>query len=171
MPIIRRTRTRLFRTACGVCLVMLVVVVWSWDASCAHCVKAPTQLASQLHTTTTSITGQTPHAVLNSLVLVLLMMGIMMPETCWDWISVNKLSLLVTSCWFYLSYSESRALGHLEPHICCRNNHLISLWSELSREIYYHTKDVTMMYGGIRIQLLSEGIKWQSVVGVDMATF
>jgi hypothetical protein len=33
MPIIKRTRTRLFRTAGGVCLVMLVVVVWSCDAS------------------------------------------------------------------------------------------------------------------------------------------
>jgi hypothetical protein len=39
-------------------------------------------LASQLHTTTTSIIRQTLHAVLNSLVLALLMMGIMMPETC-----------------------------------------------------------------------------------------
>jgi hypothetical protein len=29
-----------------------------------------------------SITRQTPHATLNSLVLVLLMMGIIMPETC-----------------------------------------------------------------------------------------
>jgi hypothetical protein len=39
MPIIRRTRTRLFRTACDVSLVMLVVVVWTWDASCVHCVE------------------------------------------------------------------------------------------------------------------------------------
>jgi hypothetical protein len=37
MPIVRRAR--LFRTACGVCLVMLVVVVWSWDASCVHKVE------------------------------------------------------------------------------------------------------------------------------------
>jgi hypothetical protein len=38
-------------------------------------------LASQLHTTTTSINRQKLHAVINSLVLVLLMMGIIMPET------------------------------------------------------------------------------------------
>jgi hypothetical protein len=38
------------------------------------------EIASQLHTTTSSTTRQTPHAALNS--LVLLMMGIMMPEIC-----------------------------------------------------------------------------------------
>ena len=37
-------------------------------------------LTSQLHTTTASTTRQTPHAVLDN--IVLLTMGVMMPETC-----------------------------------------------------------------------------------------
>jgi hypothetical protein len=37
MPIVRRTR--LFTTACVVCLVVLAVVVWSWDVSSVHSVK------------------------------------------------------------------------------------------------------------------------------------
>jgi len=28
-----------YKTACGVCLVVLAVVLWSWDVSCADCVK------------------------------------------------------------------------------------------------------------------------------------
>ena len=57
MPIIRRTRV--CTAAYGV-LVVLAVVVWSWDASCAH--------------------YETPYAAVHT--LVLLMMDIMMPETC-----------------------------------------------------------------------------------------
>ena len=41
--------------ACGFCLVVLAVVVWSWDVSGEHSVRVA---------------------------IVLLMMGIMMPETC-----------------------------------------------------------------------------------------
>jgi hypothetical protein len=37
MHIVRRTR--IFKTACGVCLVVLAVVVWSWDVSSVHCVR------------------------------------------------------------------------------------------------------------------------------------
>ena len=44
-------------TACGVCLVVLGVVVWSWDVSSEHSVRV-------------------------AIDIVLLMMGIMMPETC-----------------------------------------------------------------------------------------
>jgi hypothetical protein len=86
MPIVRRTR--LFKIECGVCLVVLAVVVWSWDVSSVHRVKVVIRITtltlcslftSKLHTTTASTTRQTPHAILNS--LVLLTMGIMMPET------------------------------------------------------------------------------------------
>ena len=38
MPIV--SRTRLFKTACGVWLVALAVVVCSWDVSIGHGVKA-----------------------------------------------------------------------------------------------------------------------------------
>jgi hypothetical protein len=80
LPIIRRTRPRV--VAYG------VLVVWRWVVSCVHCVKVTvrtvtfiqcTQLMTQLHTTTASTT-RTPYAVTHG--LVLLMMGIMMPETC-----------------------------------------------------------------------------------------
>jgi hypothetical protein len=61
------------------------------ESSSAHCVliayvPAPHEqtvcslFTFQLHTTTASTTRQTPHAVLNS--LVLLTMGIMMLDTC-----------------------------------------------------------------------------------------
>jgi len=41
-----------------------------------------------------------PHALLNS--LVLLTMGIMMPETCWELINQeNKNQIVVTSSWVY----------------------------------------------------------------------
>ena len=69
-------------------LVLLAVVVWSWVVSCVHCVKVTntqcTLLTTQLHTTTANHNQhnqyRTPYAVAHG--LVLLMMGIMMPETC-----------------------------------------------------------------------------------------
>ena len=39
MPIIRRTR--LFNAAYGVFLVVLAVIVWSWDANSAHSIMMP----------------------------------------------------------------------------------------------------------------------------------
>ena len=83
----------------------LVVVVWSWVVRCVHCVKVTvrtvtftqcTQLTTQLHTTTASTT-RTPYAVTHG--LVLLMMGIIMPETCWDRSLIINIGL-VASCWF-----------------------------------------------------------------------
>jgi len=74
MPIIRRIRPR--PTACGVlhwvCRLWLAVVLWSCVVSCVH----------TAHTANHSLHAQcrTPHAVGHG--LILLMMGIMMPETC-----------------------------------------------------------------------------------------
>ena len=59
--------------------VVLAVVVWSWVVSCVHCVKV------------------TPHAVAHG--LVLLMIGIMMPETFCDRSLIINIGL-VASCWF-----------------------------------------------------------------------
>jgi len=57
-----RQENRLYKTACGVSLDMLAAIVWSRDTSWAHC-----------------------SAVLHSFIQsVLLTMGLMMPETCWD---------------------------------------------------------------------------------------
>jgi len=53
-------------------LVVLAVVVWSWVVSCVHCVKV------QYHSQHNQC--RTLHATIHG--LVLLMMGIIMPETC-----------------------------------------------------------------------------------------
>jgi hypothetical protein len=53
-------------------------------------------------------------------------MGIMMPETCWDRISVNKLSLLATSCWFCLSV----------PVLCFVFGLMMAQWAETCRRIF-----------------------------------
>jgi len=82
-------RTRQYIAAYGVLHCVLAVVVWSWVASCVHCVKVIvrtvtftqcTQLTTQLHTTTASTQCRTPYAVI--LCLDLLKMDIKMPETC-----------------------------------------------------------------------------------------
>ena len=87
MPIIRRTRPCI--TAYGV-----VRCVCSWVVSCVHCAKVTVQTVqsnSSLHTVHTAYDPaahnhnqynqcRTSYAVIHS--LVLLMMGIMMPETC-----------------------------------------------------------------------------------------
>ena len=54
----------------------------------------------QLHKTTANHNQcKTPHAAVHG--LVLLMMGIMMPETCWDRSLIKHIGL-VASCWFSL---------------------------------------------------------------------
>ena len=86
MPIIRRTRP--CTTAYGVLHWLCCLWLCSWVSSCMHCVKVTvqtvtftqcTEFTTQLHTTTASTT-RSPYAVVHS--LVLLMMGIMMSETC-----------------------------------------------------------------------------------------
>jgi hypothetical protein len=64
MPIIRRTRTKLVKTSC--------------EGGCRHSAytTAPHNHSQDYQASS--------HEVLTSLVLVLLMMGIMMPETCSD---------------------------------------------------------------------------------------
>jgi len=64
-------------------LVVMAVVVWSWDASCVHC---------EGYCSTVSV-----HT------LVRLMMGIMMPKTCWDKSFDNKHQI---SCTLLVSLSS-----------------------------------------------------------------
>jgi len=47
-------------------LVVLAAVVWSWAASCVHCVKVPVRLVEQepSHTTTVSTTSAEHHTQL-----------------------------------------------------------------------------------------------------------
>ena len=93
MPIIRRTD----------CIKPRVVLAWMcWLRFCgvgtrAECTQCA-QIVSRLHTTAASTSRLTPHAVLYSR---LLMMGIMMPETCWVnllWINIYTCVI----CWFFL---------------------------------------------------------------------
>jgi len=67
-------------------LVVLAVVVWSWVISCVHCVKVTVRLTVHTaydpapHYHSQHNQCRTPYAVIHG--LILLMMGIMMPETC-----------------------------------------------------------------------------------------
>jgi len=104
MPIIRRTR--LCTTTYGVlnwlCWLWLAVVVWSCVVSCVHCVK------------------------------VLLMMGIMMPETCWERSLIINIEL-VASCWFLSLHSTSTSLTHSQPK---------SLYNTLNYHCWFTIKQV-----------------------------
>ena len=60
-PHLRENKTVYYHIWCSA-LVVLAVVVWSWDASCARCVKVTVrQLVSQLHTVTASTSGAEHH--------------------------------------------------------------------------------------------------------------
>ena len=94
MPIIRRTKV--CTAAYGV-LVVMAEVVWSWDTSCVHCESYWSN--SSWHSSTQPQPSQPEHHTRQWHSLVLLMMGIMMPETCWDKSLIINIRL-VTSCWF-----------------------------------------------------------------------
>ena len=125
MPIIRRTKP--CTTAYGVLhwlyWLQLSVVVSSCVVSCVHWVKVTVRLfesKSKLHTVHTAYDPaphnhnqhnqcRTPHAVVHG--LVLLMMGIMMPETCWDRSLIINIGL-VASCWFLSLHPSFMMHGH-----------------------------------------------------------
>jgi hypothetical protein len=71
MPIVMKTR--IFKTACGVCLVVLAALAWTWDVNSEHRVRNVTRLSrlcritsltlctlltSQIHTTAASTTSE-----------------------------------------------------------------------------------------------------------------
>ena len=100
MPIIRRKRP--CTTACGI-LLSCVGCGWLWfcgDASWAACTVWAHGTAPQDHSQPQPTHPyRTPHAVGHG--LILLMMGIMMPETCWVRSLIIKVEL-VASCRFPL---------------------------------------------------------------------
>jgi len=57
---------------------------------------------------------RTPYAVVHG--LVLLMMGIMMPETCWDRSLIINIGF-VASCWFLSLHPTFMMQGHKKPKI------------------------------------------------------
>ena len=102
MPIVRRTR--LFNNACGDAWLywlwscgpgtQTVCTLWKSFFHKVHtaCIPAP-HVHSQHN-------QALPRALLNN--LVLLTMGTMMPETCWESTNQeNKHQIVVTSSWFY----------------------------------------------------------------------
>jgi len=86
-------------------LVVLAVIVWNRIVSCVHCVHVTFRLRHTVHTAYDPAPHnhsqhnqcRTPYAVIHG--LVLLMMGIMMPETCWDRSLIRGIGL-VASYWF-----------------------------------------------------------------------
>jgi hypothetical protein len=82
-------------------LVVMAVVVWSWDACYFLSPKSPKY--SHL------LLVFTPYAAVHT--LVLLMMGIMMPETCWGKSLIINIRL-VTSCWLLSLHPTFMMHGH-----------------------------------------------------------
>ena len=78
----------------------MAVAVWSWDAS-TFCIPAP-------HSPSHHYQCRTPYAAVHT--IVLLVMGIMMPETCWDSLIINI--KLVVSCWFLSLHPKFMMHGH-----------------------------------------------------------
>jgi len=64
----------------------------------------------------------TPHAVIR---LILLKMGIMMPETCWE-IVKNK-HLIVASCWFSLTSQFAHDARSQKPKAYCLHVYVLSV--------------------------------------------
>ena len=105
--IIRRVRpcTAAYSVLHWLCWLWLPVVVWSCVVSCVHCVKVTAHTVHTAHDASPqdhsqpqpTQPGRTPRAVGHG--LILLMMGIMMPETCWDRILIINIKL-VACCWF-----------------------------------------------------------------------
>ena len=92
MPIIRRTR---------VCTAAYGVLHWFAGCGCVE---------FQLHTTISQHNQcRTPYAAVHT--LVLLMMGIMIPETCWDRSLIINIRL-VASCWFLCLHLMFMMHGH-----------------------------------------------------------
>ena len=103
-PIIRRTRP--CTTACGV----LHWLCWLWLCG------AGSQAMFTVHTAVDPASHysqhnqcKTPHAVVHG--LVLLMMGIMVPQTCWDRSLIIHIRL-VASCWFLSLHPTLMMHGH-----------------------------------------------------------
>jgi len=126
MPIIRRTRP--CTTACGVlhwlCWLWLcgdglqaVCTVWKLLLFTSQIVTVIYFSNGNFHTVHTACNPashnhnqcRTPHAVVHG--LVLLMMGIMMPETCWDRSLIINIRL-VASCWFLSLHPMFMMHGH-----------------------------------------------------------
>jgi len=111
MPIIRRTRP--CTTAYGV----LQWLCWLWlcgaGSQAVWRLQWPSHSAHRLRPSSTQPQPAQPvqNTICSSTGLVLLMMGIMMPETCWDWSLIINIGL-VASCWFLSLHPTFVMHGH-----------------------------------------------------------
>ena len=106
MPIIRRTRV------CTAAYGVLHWQCWLWLCGAGtHTARVPAP-----HNHSQHYQCRTPYAAVHT--LVLLMMAIMMPETCWDKSLLINIRL-VGSCWFLsLHPTERRVWVLCSPFLC-----------------------------------------------------
>jgi len=133
---------------------VLAVVVWSWVVICVYCVKFKSN--SKLHTVHTAYDPaphnhsqhnqcRTPYAVIHG--LVLLMMGIMMPETFWDRSLIINIGL-VASGWFISLHPTFHDARSQEPktwsllfiRYCCATWHTATVLRNTEDEVMFLTK-------------------------------
>jgi len=111
-------------------LLVLAVVLSNCVVSRVLCVHTAHDAAPQPQPTQP---GRTPHAVGHG--FILLMMGIMMPDTCWDRSLLINIEL-VASCWFslHLIYfvnfstflSEGMRMSYLDESCVGSNTYLLT---------------------------------------------
>jgi len=125
--------------------VLLHRVFCTGCAGCGCVELGRKQCATQLTTQLTCITAygaEIPYAVIHG--LVHLMMGIMMPETCWDRSLIINIGL-VASCWFisfHPTFHDARSQGpkitNSVKSLTCDNNSFSLQLIKLLRKIHYN---------------------------------
>ena len=103
-------------TAFGVlfwfCWMWLVAVVGRCVVGCEHCVLTSYNAAPHNRYQPHPAKPE-QHTKCSNRAFVLLKMGIMLPETCWD--RCNNKHLIVASCWFFLSSHFAHDARSQEP--------------------------------------------------------
>jgi len=89
------------------------------------------------------------HTTCSNTRLVLLKMGIMMPETCWE--GIDNKHLTVASCWFSLSLHNLLTMhGHRNLKSVQRLTEINKLWNIASCWLY--SENILMMHGPINVR-------------------
>jgi len=139
-PIIRRTRP--CPTACGVlpgcvgCGLLWSCGAASW-AVCTVWMHAAHDAAPQDHSQPQPThPGRTPHAVGHG--LVLLMMGIMMPETCWDRSLIINIES-VASCWFFLFTLSVSCFTYVSELACVCVHSCVCVCGKVKVKVKFHS--------------------------------
>ena len=155
MPIIRRTRPCItaygvLHWLCGagsqaVCTVWRLLLLFDSNFHTVHTACDPAPHNHNQHNQC-----RTPYAVIYG--LVLLMMGIMMPETCWDRSLIINIGL-VASCWFISLHPTSHDEPSQEPK---------TSWCVLYRPVKPVVSTVQTLSLAVQLATTNE---WTSVTG------